>query len=161
MLRAEGSARSLLTAERTALNFLTHLSGVATLAAHAARAVQGTKAKVLDTRKTTPGLRMLEKAAVAAGGAHNHRVGLFDAILIKENHIAAAGGIAAAVQRAREARARRWRRRSRSRSATRMRSSRRSRRARRGCCWTTWTSGNCVRRWRRSRGARSSRRAAA
>ncbi len=101
VLTAEGSARALLTGERTALNFLAHLSGVATIAAGAARAVQGTGAKVLDTRKTTPGLRMLEKAAVAAGGAVNHRVGLFDAILIKENHIAAAGGIAQAVERAR------------------------------------------------------------
>lgn len=103
VLSVEGQAQALLTAERTALNFLTHLSGVATTAARAARAVQGTGARVLDTRKTTPGLRMLEKAAVAAGGASNHRVGLFDAILIKENHIAAAGGIAAAVQRARAA----------------------------------------------------------
>jgi nicotinate-nucleotide pyrophosphorylase (carboxylating) len=98
----EGRARALLTAERTALNFLTHLSGVATMAALAAREVKGTGAKVLDTRKTTPGLRMLEKEAVRAGGAHNHRIGLFDAILIKENHIAAAGGIAEAVARARE-----------------------------------------------------------
>ena len=103
VLAAEGNARALLTGERTALNFLARLSGVATLAALAARSVQGTGAKVLDTRKTTPGLRMLEKAAVAAGGAVNHRVGLFDAILIKENHIAAAGGIARAVERARAA----------------------------------------------------------
>ncbi len=103
VLRVEGSARALLTAERTALNFLGHLSGVATMAARAARAVQGTGARVLDTRKTTPGLRALEKAAVAAGGAHNHRAGLYDAILVKENHIAAAGGIAAAVERARAA----------------------------------------------------------
>ncbi len=103
VLAVEGSARALLTAERTALNFLGHLSGVATMAARAARAVQGTSARVLDTRKTTPGLRALEKAAVAAGGAHNHRAGLYDAILIKENHIAAAGGIAQAVARAREA----------------------------------------------------------
>lgn len=103
VLSIEASARALLTGERTALNFLAHLSGVATLAARAARAVEGTGAKVLDTRKTTPGLRMLEKAAVAAGGAHNHRIGLFDAILLKENHIAAAGGIAHAVQRARAA----------------------------------------------------------
>ncbi|HEV3323813.1 MAG TPA: carboxylating nicotinate-nucleotide diphosphorylase [Solirubrobacteraceae bacterium] len=101
VLRVEGSARALLTAERTALNFLGHLSGVATMAARAARAVEGTGARVLDTRKTTPGLRALEKAAVAAGGAHNHRVGLYDAILVKENHIAAAGGIAQAVARAR------------------------------------------------------------
>ncbi len=98
-----GRARALLSGERTALNFLAHLSGVATLAALAAREVQGTTARVLDTRKTTPGLRALEKAAVAAGGASNHRAGLYDAILIKENHIAAAGGIAHAVARARAA----------------------------------------------------------
>jgi nicotinate-nucleotide pyrophosphorylase (carboxylating) len=103
VMAVAGRARALLTAERTALNFLGHLSGVATMAARAARAVQGTGAKVLDTRKTTPCLRSLEKAAVAAGGASNHRAGLYDAILIKENHIAAAGGIAAAVERARAA----------------------------------------------------------
>ena len=103
VLAISGSARALLTGERTALNFLTHLSGVATMSARAAREVQGTRARVLDTRKTIPGLRALEKAAVAAGGASNHRVGLFDAILIKENHIAAAGGIAQAVERARVA----------------------------------------------------------
>lgn len=97
-----GRAVGLLTAERTALNFLMHLSGVATAAAIAVRAVEGTGARVLDTRKTTPGMRMLEKAAVAAGGAVNHRVGLFDAILIKENHISAAGSIRAAVERCRE-----------------------------------------------------------
>jgi nicotinate-nucleotide pyrophosphorylase (carboxylating) len=103
VMSIEGRARALLTGERTALNFLAHLSGVATIAARAARAVEGTGAKVLDTRKTTPGMRALEKAAVAAGGASNHRVGLYDAILIKENHIAAAGGIAQAVARATEA----------------------------------------------------------
>jgi nicotinate-nucleotide pyrophosphorylase (carboxylating) len=103
VLSISGRARALLTGERTALNFLTHLSGVATMAARAAREVQGTGAKVLDTRKTIPGLRMLEKAAVAAGGASNHRVGLYDAILIKENHIVAAGGIAQAIERARAA----------------------------------------------------------
>jgi nicotinate-nucleotide pyrophosphorylase (carboxylating) len=103
VLVLEGSARALLTGERTALNFLAHLSGVATMAMRAARAVQDTGAIVLDTRKTTPGLRMLEKAAVAAGGAANHRTGLFDMILIKENHIAAAGSIAQAVARARAA----------------------------------------------------------
>jgi nicotinate-nucleotide pyrophosphorylase (carboxylating) len=102
-LAVRGHARALLTGERTALNFLAHLSGVATMAARAAHAVEGTGARVLDTRKTTPGLRALEKAAVAAGGASNHRAGLYDAILIKENHIAAAGGIAAAVERARAA----------------------------------------------------------
>src|SRR5271167_982673 len=103
VLSIEGRARALLSAERTALNFLAHLSGVATLAARAAHEVQGTGARVLDTRKTTPGLRALEKAAVVAGGASNHRAGLYDAILIKENHIAAAGGIAQAVARARAA----------------------------------------------------------
>ncbi len=103
VMTVEGSARALLTGERTALNFLAHLSGVATIAARAARAVEGTGARVLDTRKTTPGMRALEKAAVAAGGASNHRAGLYDAVLIKENHIAAAGGIAQAVARVREA----------------------------------------------------------
>jgi nicotinate-nucleotide pyrophosphorylase (carboxylating) len=103
VLMVEGSARALLTGERTALNFLAHLSGVATISARAARAVAGTGARVLDTRKTTPGMRALEKAAVAAGGASNHRAGLYDAILIKENHIAAAGGISEAVARVRAA----------------------------------------------------------
>jgi nicotinate-nucleotide pyrophosphorylase (carboxylating) len=103
VLSIEGSARALLTGERTALNFLGRLSGIATLAARFVREVEGTGAVVLDTRKTTPGLRELEKAAVAAGGATNHRIGLFDAVLIKENHIAAAGGIAEAVKRARAA----------------------------------------------------------
>jgi nicotinate-nucleotide pyrophosphorylase (carboxylating) len=102
VLSIEGSARALLTGERTALNFLGRLSGIATLAARFVREVEGTETVVLDTRKTTPGLRKLEKAAVAAGGATNHRVGLYDAILIKENHIAAAGGIAQAVARVRE-----------------------------------------------------------
>ncbi len=102
VLSIEGSARALLTGERTALNFLGRLSGIATLAARFVREVEGTGTVVLDTRKTTPGLRKLEKAAVAAGGATNHRVGLFDAVLIKENHIAAAGGIAQAVARVRE-----------------------------------------------------------
>jgi nicotinate-nucleotide pyrophosphorylase (carboxylating) len=103
VLTAQGSARALLSGERSALNFLAHLSGIATMSARAAREVAGTGARVLDTRKTTPGLRELEKAAVAAGGAVNHRAGLYDAILIKENHIAAAGGIAQAVERARAA----------------------------------------------------------
>jgi nicotinate-nucleotide pyrophosphorylase (carboxylating) len=103
VLSVQGRARALLSAERTALNFLAHLSGVATMAARAAREVQGTGATLLDTRKTTPGLRALEKAAVAAGGTTNHRAGLYDAILIKENHIAGAGGIANAIERARAA----------------------------------------------------------
>jgi nicotinate-nucleotide pyrophosphorylase (carboxylating) len=99
-----GPARALLSAERTALNFLGHLSGVATLTAEYVEAVAGTGARILDTRKTTPGLRVLEKAAVAAGGGRNHRMGLFDAFLIKENHIAAAGGVAKAIYAARTAR---------------------------------------------------------
>ncbi len=102
VLRIEGRARALLTGERTALNFLQRLSGVATMAARAVQAIEGTSARILDTRKTTPGLRALEKAAVAAGGATNHRAGLYDAILIKENHAALAGGVGAAVNRARE-----------------------------------------------------------
>ena len=98
----DGAARSILTAERTALNFLQRLSGVATMTRRFTDEVRGTSARILDTRKTTPGLRLLEKAAVRAGGGRNHRVGLFDMILIKENHIAAAGGITAAVARVRE-----------------------------------------------------------
>jgi nicotinate-nucleotide pyrophosphorylase (carboxylating) len=103
VLAVSASDHALLTGERTALNFLTHLSGIATLSARAVRAVEGTSATVLDTRKTTPGLRALEKAAVRAGGASNHRQGLYDAILIKDNHILAAGGIGAAIEKARAA----------------------------------------------------------
>ncbi|MDX6610465.1 MAG: hypothetical protein QOF85_2390 [Solirubrobacterales bacterium] len=98
---ASGSARGLLAAERTALNFLGHLSGIATLTARFVEAIAGTGAAILDTRKTTPGLRELEKAAVVAGGGRNHRMGLYDAILIKENHIALAGSLAKAVHAAR------------------------------------------------------------
>jgi nicotinate-nucleotide pyrophosphorylase (carboxylating) len=98
-----GSARAVLAAERTALNLLCHLSGIATLTARFVDAIRGTEAVVLDTRKTTPGLRWLEKAAVAAGGGRNHRMGLFDAVLIKENHIALAGGVGASLRGAREA----------------------------------------------------------
>lgn len=96
-----GPARALLTGERTALNFLQTLSGTATVARHYADLVAGTGCTVLDTRKTLPGLRTAQKYAVAVGGCANHRVGLFDAILIKENHIAAAGGITAAIEKAR------------------------------------------------------------
>jgi len=96
-----GPARALLTAERTALNFLQTLSGTATRARHYADLVAGTELKLLDTRKTIPGLRLAQKYAVACGGCHNHRIGLFDAFLIKENHIAACGSIAAAVAAAR------------------------------------------------------------
>src|SRR3954454_19254848 len=101
VLLASGSARALLAVERTAINFLGHLSGVATITARCAEAVVGTGTTILDTRKTTPGLRRLEKAAVAAGGGINHRMGLYDAVLIKENHITAAGGLAKAVYAAR------------------------------------------------------------
>ena len=103
VLLANGSARSLLAAERVALNFLGRLSGIATLTARFAEEVKGTGATILDTRKTTPGLRALEKAAVVAGGGLNHRMGLYDAILIKENHIALAGSLAKAVHGARTA----------------------------------------------------------
>jgi nicotinate-nucleotide pyrophosphorylase (carboxylating) len=103
VLAIEGRARALLSAERTALNFLARLSGVATQSARYARAIQGTGARILDTRKTTPGLRSLEKAAVLAGGATNHRAGLYDAVLIKENHSTMAGGVGEAVRRARAA----------------------------------------------------------
>ena len=101
VLRITGSARALLTGERTALNLLQRLSGVATLTARYVKAVEGTGVQILDTRKTTPGMRELEKAAVRAGGGTNHRTGLYDAILIKENHVAAAGGMAQAIERAR------------------------------------------------------------
>ncbi len=95
-----GSARTLLECERTVLNFLQRLSGIATLAWQFSSLVEGTNCKVLDTRKTTPGLRRLEKAAARAGGVTNHRMGLFDAVLIKNNHISAAGGVRAALQNA-------------------------------------------------------------
>jgi nicotinate-nucleotide pyrophosphorylase (carboxylating) len=101
VLSATGGARGLLAAERVALNFLGRLSGVATLTARCVRAVEGTGTLVLDTRKTTPGLRALEKAAVRAGGGFNHRAGLYDAILVKENHAALAGGVGRAVRAAR------------------------------------------------------------
>jgi nicotinate-nucleotide pyrophosphorylase (carboxylating) len=96
----EGTTRAILTAERVALNFLQHLSGIATLAGAFVKAVEGTGVQILDTRKTTPGLRILEKYAVLAGGAMNHRFGLFDGVLIKENHAKAAGSLRAAVERA-------------------------------------------------------------
>jgi nicotinate-nucleotide pyrophosphorylase (carboxylating) len=97
----DGDAQAMLSAERTALNFVGHLSGIATLAARCVAAVVGTGAAIVDTRKTTPGLRALEKYAVRMGGARNHRFGLDDGLLIKDNHIQAAGGIAAAVAAAR------------------------------------------------------------
>ena len=96
-----GAARSLLTAERTALNFLQLLAGTATTCHHYAQLVTGTSVRLLDTRKTLPGLRTAQKYAVTVGGCHNHRIGLYDAFLIKENHIAACKGITAAVQQAR------------------------------------------------------------
>ncbi|SDI78025.1 nicotinate-nucleotide pyrophosphorylase [carboxylating] [Pseudomonas flavescens] len=102
LFHLEGPARALLSGERSALNFLQTLSAVATRSRHYADLVQGTQVKLLDTRKTLPGLRLAQKYAVTQGGCHNHRIGLFDAFLIKENHIAACGGIAAAVETARK-----------------------------------------------------------
>jgi len=99
----EGPARGLLTAERVALNFLCHMSGIATATAGVVEAVRGTKARVIDIRKTLPGLRALQKYAIRAGGGANHRFGLDDGVLIKDNHIAVAGGIRAAIERARAA----------------------------------------------------------
>lgn len=100
LFHLEGPARSLLTGERSALNFLQTLSGVATKAQHYADMVADTQVQLLDTRKTLPGLRLAQKYAVTCGGCHNHRIGLFDAFLIKENHIAASGGIAQAISAA-------------------------------------------------------------
>uniref|UniRef100_A0A450YPI3 Probable nicotinate-nucleotide pyrophosphorylase [carboxylating] n=1 Tax=Candidatus Kentrum sp. SD TaxID=2126332 RepID=A0A450YPI3_9GAMM len=100
--RITGPARAMLTGERTALNFLQSLSGTATLARKYAREIQGTKTRILDTRKTIPGLRAAQKYAVRCGGCYNHRMGLYDGILIKENHILAAGSLPAAVRLARE-----------------------------------------------------------
>ena len=99
--RIQGRARSILTGERVALNFLQHLSGIATRTRSLVALVQGTNARLADTRKTVPGMRSLAKYAVRVGGGHNHRHGLYDAVLIKENHIAAAGGVAEAIRRAR------------------------------------------------------------
>jgi nicotinate-nucleotide pyrophosphorylase (carboxylating) len=99
----DGPARVLLTGERTALNFVQRLSGIATLTSAFVDAVEGTGCRILDTRKTTPGLRLLEKMAVAAGGGTNHRIGLYDAVLIKNNHIQAAGGVRAALDRTQHA----------------------------------------------------------
>lgn len=100
VLRIDGPSRGILTAERVALNFLGHLSGVATATAALVDSVKGTKAKIVCTRKTTPGLRAFEKHAVRCGGGANHRFGLYDAVLIKDNHIAAAGGVAKALRAA-------------------------------------------------------------
>ena len=103
VLRVRASLRAILSGERTALNFLQRLCGIATLTARYVQALKGTKTRLLDTRKTTPGMRQLEKAAVRAGGGHNHRSALFDGILVKDNHAAAAGGVGEAVRRARAA----------------------------------------------------------
>ncbi len=107
LLRITGSARAILSAERVALNFVQHLSGIATLTAQFVAAIKGTRAQILDTRKTTPGWRRFEKYAVACGGGRNHRIGLYDLVLIKDNHLAALqnekpNAVAAAVQRARK-----------------------------------------------------------
>ena len=140
-----GSAASILAAERVALNFLGRLSGVATLTARYVQAVEGTGARILDTRKTTPGLRALEKEAVRAGGGVSHRDGLFDAILVKENHAALAGGVAEAARLARPERRPACRSRSSARRSPRWPA--RWRRECRACCSTTWTRPSCERRW--------------
>lgn len=102
VFEVSGDLGALLKGERTALNFLQHLSGIATLTRSWVEMLEGTRARLVDTRKTTPGLRLLEKYAVRIGGAHNHRLGLFDGVLIKDNHIAVCGGIPEAVRRARQ-----------------------------------------------------------
>ncbi|MBD3289259.1 carboxylating nicotinate-nucleotide diphosphorylase [candidate division KSB1 bacterium] len=101
VIKIDGSLRSILTGERTALNFLGRLSGIATLTSRFVELTKHTGVRILDTRKTTPGLRLLEKYAVKAGGGYNHRIGLFDMVLIKENHVTAAGGIRQAVENSR------------------------------------------------------------
>src|SRR5262249_4716721 len=100
LLHFDGSARAILTGERTALNFLAHLSGIATLTRKFVERLAGTQTRIRDTRKTTPGLRLLEKYAVKMGGGTNHRIGLYDAVLLKENHIALAGGVSQALGQA-------------------------------------------------------------
>ncbi len=102
ILKVEGSYRALLTAERTALNILQRMSGIATATAQYVKELEGTNAKILDTRKTAPGMRILDKMAVKAGGGQNHRMGLYDMVLIKDNHIKVAGGISKAVSQVRE-----------------------------------------------------------
>jgi len=101
VLRIQGPLRGILTGERVALNFLGRLSGIATMTRQFVKAVAGTGARILDTRKTTPGWRELEKAAVRAGGGENHRVGLYDMVLVKDNHLVASGGVTSAVERIR------------------------------------------------------------
>jgi nicotinate-nucleotide pyrophosphorylase (carboxylating) len=103
LMRLRGNARAMLTAERSALNTVQHLSGIATLTRQYVDAISGTGCTLLDTRKTIPGLRVLEKYATRMGGATNHRMGLWDAAMIKDNHVAVAGGVAEAVRRARDA----------------------------------------------------------
>jgi nicotinate-nucleotide pyrophosphorylase (carboxylating) len=102
VLTMEGNMRALLKGERTALNFMQHLSGIATLVNYYVEILQGRPVRLVDTRKTTPGLRVLEKYAVRMGGGHNHRTGLYDGVLIKDNHIAACGGITPAIEKIRE-----------------------------------------------------------
>jgi nicotinate-nucleotide pyrophosphorylase (carboxylating) len=102
LAKVSGPARTLLTGERVALNFLQRMSGIATATSRYVAAVAGTRARILDTRKTVPGLRLLDKWAVVLGGGHNHRIGLYDMAMIKDNHITAAGGITAAVERVRQ-----------------------------------------------------------
>jgi nicotinate-nucleotide pyrophosphorylase (carboxylating) len=142
LMRIRGKARALLTAERSALNTVQHLSGIATMARTYVDAIAGTGATLLDTRKTLPGLRVLEKYATRMGGATNHRMGLWDAAMIKDNHVAVAGSVGEAVRRAVAAGIART---SSSRSTGSTRSHLRSMPGRRICCSTTWGSGNAPR----------------
>ena len=135
LMRLAGNARAMLAAERSALNTLQHLSGIATLTRHYVDAIAGTGAVLLDTRKTIPGLRVLEKFASRMGGAQNHRMRLDDGVLIKDNHVAVCGGVAEAVRRAKAANTGL---RCRSRSTASIRSSPRSPPAPTGCCSTIW-----------------------
>jgi nicotinate-nucleotide pyrophosphorylase (carboxylating) len=156
LMRITGKARALLTAERSALNTVQHLSGIATLTRQYVDAMGETKARLLDTRKTIPGLRHLEKYATRMGGAKNHRMGLWDAAMIKDNHVAVAGGVAQAVSRARTA------------GVEQIicevdeiaQIALPLKRGQRICCWTIWGRICCARPWRWSRGACPARRAA-
>jgi nicotinate-nucleotide pyrophosphorylase (carboxylating) len=152
----QGPARGILTGERTALNFLSRLSGIASATASIVASVEGSKARICCTRKTTPGLRAIEKYAVRAGGGANHRFGLDDAVLIKDNHVAIAGGIRAAVERARAGIGHLSGSSSKSTRSTS--SPRRSRSASTPSCSTICRSINCARPLRWSRAARSRRR---
>ena len=154
-MRVAGPTRGLLTAERTALNLACHLSGVATATSHWVDALAGTRARVLDTRKTLPGLRALQKYAVRCGGGVNHRFSLGDMAMVKDNHVIAAGGVVPAYEAVRGRRTRTCP--SRSRSPTSTSCARCSRPAATGSCSTTWTPRRWPRRCASPTAARASR----